>query len=125
MSILCYPAAVVVAAVVILAASGTGVMGADEPAPPLPCSTVYDELQACIPYLSGRGDPSKECCGGVKAMQPYSNAKSSRSAICQCLKSMASLVPGVDLSAASKLPKKCNVNVKLPELSLDIDCSKA
>ncbi|CAL1386517.1 unnamed protein product [Linum trigynum] len=120
MSPLRYSAAVVI----LVVATIVGVMGANEPAPPA-CSTVYDELQPCIPYFTGRGDPAKDCCSGVKALQPYSKAKSNRVAICQCLKSMVNLVPGVDLSAASKLPKKCNVNVKLPKLSLDIDCSKA
>ncbi|CAN1254398.1 Non-specific lipid-transfer protein 3 [Linum perenne] len=88
------------------------------------CPTIYTDLRPCIPYLTGNGDPSRECCSGVKALELYSNQKSSRVAICECLKSYASLVPRLDLSIASNLPKMCKVNVKLPDLSLDIDCSK-
>ncbi|CAN0908818.1 Non-specific lipid-transfer protein 11 [Linum grandiflorum] len=90
------------------------------------CPAVYADLRPCIPYLStGNGKPSSECCSGVSQLQPYSTQKTDRVAICQCLKSLGSLVPGLDLSVASKLPKKCKVNVKLPKLSLNIDCSKA
>ncbi|CAN1180266.1 Non-specific lipid-transfer protein 11 [Linum perenne] len=89
------------------------------------CPTIYTNLRPCIPYFTGNGGPSRECCSGVRSLQPYSNQKADRVAICQCLKSMANLVPGLDLDVASNLPNQCRVNVKLPRLSLDIDCSQA
>ncbi|CAN0840975.1 Non-specific lipid-transfer protein 3 [Linum grandiflorum] len=126
-----YLAAVFLAIIILVANNGGGVAAQAPKRAAPPCSSVYAALQPCISYLTGSGEitegeqPSEECCSGVKALQPFSVSKPDRVSMCECFKSLVGSVPQVDLALASKLPGNCKVNVQLPKLSMDFDCSKA
>ncbi|CAM8995932.1 unnamed protein product [Rhodiola kirilowii] len=104
----------VLASTVILATS----------APPA-CQTVLEDLTPCIAFLTADDrSPSSGCCSGVRAMTPYSIRQGDRSAVCECLKIYASSLGRVDMSQVAQIPKMCGVDVKLPNITPDIDCSK-
>lgn len=89
------------------------------------CDGIISELTPCISYLIGSQDnPSDTCCNGVRNVAKFSNSKSDRKAICQCLKNYALSHSGIDFSLVSTLPGKCQVNVKLPPISITFDCDK-
>ncbi|KAF8412123.1 hypothetical protein HHK36_000079 [Tetracentron sinense] len=89
------------------------------------CMVVMQNLTPCLAYLRGSGSgPSKACCNGVTAVGKVSKGKGDRQAICMCLKNVAFSFGNIDTSRISSLPKKCRVQIQLPPISANIDCSK-
>ena len=87
------------------------------------CGQVTSSLAPCMSALTGGGSPSPACCGGIRSLNSMASTPADRKAACSCLKSAASSVKGINLSAASGLPGKCGVHIPYP-ISTSVDCSK-
>ncbi|CAO2835488.1 unnamed protein product [Amaranthus hypochondriacus] len=88
------------------------------------CTIIIADAAACLPYITQDSpSPSGPCCDGIKSMAGMANTHENAISICNCLKSnLAGFQYNPSLIAA--LPKKCSVNINLPPISKDIDCSK-
>ncbi|KAK9743152.1 hypothetical protein RND81_03G220600 [Saponaria officinalis] len=89
------------------------------------CSEVIPKVTFCLPYISGASpSPTDACCTGIKTVASLVKAKDDAVLVCNCLKDKL-----VDLQyepgLIANLPEKCSVNIKLPAISKDTDCSKA
>uniref|UniRef100_A0A7N0UT94 Non-specific lipid-transfer protein n=1 Tax=Kalanchoe fedtschenkoi TaxID=63787 RepID=A0A7N0UT94_KALFE len=92
---------------------------------PPPCETVLQDLTPCLTFLAANEQsPSTGCCSGVRTLAPYSQKQADRTTVCECLKSYAPSLGPIDMSLIAQIPKKCSVDVNLPNISSDIDCSK-
>ncbi|XP_031280895.1 non-specific lipid-transfer protein 3-like [Pistacia vera] len=90
------------------------------------CDFVVLQLNPCLSYLMRtEATPHNSCCLGVNNLKGYSNDKTARRTICQCIEQAAPTYKGIDYSLISGLPQKCGVSVKLPAVSPSFDCSKA
>ncbi|KMT06554.1 hypothetical protein BVRB_7g157260 [Beta vulgaris subsp. vulgaris] len=87
------------------------------------CGQVTSSLLPCLGYLQGGASPSPACCGGIKSLNSMASTPADRKTACGCLKSAAASVKGIDMSAASGLPGKCDVSIPYP-ISTSTDCSK-
>ncbi|WCJ28989.1 Non-specific lipid-transfer protein [Euphorbia peplus] len=93
---------------------------------PLPgCNGIVGEVAACVSYLSNTAtDPSNECCDGIRFLANYADNQADRRSICQCLKNSISDFPQVDYSLFPSLTSTCAVNIVLPSITPDLDCSR-
>ena len=87
------------------------------------CSTVASSLSPCIGYIRGKGPLMAACCGGVRRLNSAANTTWARQLTCNCLKTLASKIPGVKYNLAAGVPGKCHVNVPFP-ISPSTDCSR-
>ncbi|KAG8384707.1 hypothetical protein BUALT_Bualt04G0146300 [Buddleja alternifolia] len=103
----------VVLAVVYLAAT---------PGDAISCGDMQSSLSPCLGYLTGGGEPSESCCGGVRSVAGSLQSSQDRQTACNCLKSAASSY-NVQPEIASNLAGKCGVNVGMT-VSPTMDCSQ-
>ncbi|KAK6129243.1 hypothetical protein DH2020_036952 [Rehmannia glutinosa] len=103
----------VVVAVVSLAAT---------PGDAVSCGDVQGSLSPCLAYLTGGGEPTDSCCGGVKSLLGNLQSQQDRQTACNCMKSAASSF-GVRSDSAANLPGKCGVSIGMT-VSPNIDCSQ-
>ncbi|WP_227643643.1 non-specific lipid-transfer protein, partial [Klebsiella pneumoniae] len=77
------------------------------------CGQVSGALVPCLSYLKGTGAtlPPANCCSGVQKLNNLAQTTTDRQAACNCLKTIAKSVSGINLNAASGLPGKCRVNI--------------
>ncbi|KAL2893229.1 putative non-specific lipid-transfer protein 2 [Bienertia sinuspersici] len=88
---------------------------AQEPAPdPARCSTVISNTTP---------SPSDSCCSGVKNVAAMANNHENKVHVCDCLKTSLAVFK-YDPALVAELPQKCSVNLSLPPISEDTDCSK-
>ncbi|XP_022157264.1 non-specific lipid-transfer protein 1-like [Momordica charantia] len=87
------------------------------------CGSVNGAVAPCISYLRPGGVLSPACCSGVKNLNSQASTTADRQAVCQCLKSAAGAIQGIDLGRAAGLPGKCGVSVPY-KISPSTDCSK-
>ncbi|MCL7049338.1 hypothetical protein MKW94_010666 [Papaver nudicaule] len=86
------------------------------------CGTVVSKVTPCIPYLQGAAfQPS--CCAGLKSLLAATKATPDRQAACNCLKSAARAIPGINYGNAASLPSKCGVSVPY-KFGPSTDCTK-
>lgn len=88
------------------------------------CSTVISNVAACLPFISHTSpSPSGICCGGVKNVAGLAKTHDDKMAICNCLKTNLANIQ-YDPALVAALPKQCSVNINLPPISKNTDCSK-
>ncbi|KAL9288989.1 Non-specific lipid-transfer protein 11 [Arabidopsis thaliana] len=86
------------------------------------CPQVNMYLAQCLPYLKAGGNPSPMCCNGLNSLKAAAPAKADRQVACNCLKSVANTIPGINDDFAKQLPAKCGVNIGVP-FSKTVDCN--
>ncbi|XP_010437771.1 PREDICTED: non-specific lipid-transfer protein 11-like [Camelina sativa] len=86
------------------------------------CPQVNMYLAQCLPYLKAGGTPPAMCCNGLNSLKAAAPAKSDRQVACNCLKSVANTIPGINDDYAKQLPAKCGVNLGVP-FSKTVDCN--
>ncbi|EEF33672.1 Nonspecific lipid-transfer protein precursor, putative [Ricinus communis] len=82
------------------------------------CGQVVSGLSSCLSYLRSGGAVPPACCNGVRGLNSAAKTTADRQQVCECLKSAAA---GINLSNASSLPGKCNVNIPY-KISPSTDC---
>ena len=87
------------------------------------CNSVASSLSPCISYIRGLGPLTASCCGGVRSLNNAANTTPTRQLTCNCLKSLATKIPGVKYNLAEGVPALCKVNVPF-RISLSTDCSR-
>jgi hypothetical protein len=86
------------------------------------CGTVTSNVAQCIPYLKGTvPSPSAACCAGVRRLNAAAATKPDRQAACNCLKSAAGAIYGLNNNIAAGLPGKCGVNIPY-KISTSTNC---
>ncbi|MGL8333403.1 non-specific lipid-transfer protein, partial [Salmonella sp. NW596] len=86
------------------------------------CGQVASSLTPCIAYLRSGGAVPPPCCSGVKSLNAAAKTTPDRQTACNCLKSAAGSISGLNLNLASGLPGKCGVNIPY-KISPSTDCS--
>lgn len=90
------------------------------------CSAIASQLLSCNGYVTGRvrGNVPPACCNGMKKIKNMvgDNTKERRKA-CSCIQKLATELIGFKDDVASKLPKKCGVEIPY-KISKKTDCSK-
>ncbi|KAK2379382.1 hypothetical protein P8452_35863 [Trifolium repens] len=86
------------------------------------CGTVNGALAQCIPYLKGGPSPSAACCAGVKRLNAAAATTPDRQTACNCLKSAARAISGLNTNNAGALPGKCGVNIPY-KISTSTNCA--
>lgn len=87
------------------------------------CSQVNMFLAPCLPYLKAGGAPSPPCCAGLNSLKAAVPAKPDKQAACQCLKNVASTIPGINDDNAKQLPAKCGVDLGV-SFTKTVDCNR-
>ncbi|MQL67588.1 hypothetical protein F6Q10_34780 [Streptomyces vinaceus] len=88
----------------------------------LTCGQVTGALAPCLPYLQG-GTSLGSCCGGVRGLLGVAKTPADRKTACNCLKSAANAIRGINLGKAAGLPAACGVNIPY-KISPSTDCSR-
>ncbi|XP_021723393.1 non-specific lipid-transfer protein-like [Chenopodium quinoa] len=114
-------ARVIVAICMVLGATSRAIEAA------LSCSGVSDTLSPCMPYLKGSGPtqatPSESCCAGVRSLKATAEQTGEHRALCECMKSTAASIKGLNNDLAAKLPAQCGVTMSYT-FSPNTDCTK-
>ncbi|KAI0501849.1 hypothetical protein KFK09_016794 [Dendrobium nobile] len=113
------PAAAVLMAAVLVAVLSTSSEAA------MSCSVVFRNLMPCLGYLQSGGNsaPPTPCCDGISALMAQANVKADRQTACNCLKTAAASVTGINFKLAGALPQRCGVNIPY-KISPSTDCTK-
>ncbi|KNA03967.1 hypothetical protein SOVF_204070 [Spinacia oleracea] len=74
------------------------------------CGMVSSKLAPCIGYLKG-GPLGGGCCGGIKALNAAAATTPDRKTACNCLKSAANAIKGINYGKAAGLPGMCGVHI--------------
>ncbi|KAH9611092.1 hypothetical protein KSS87_005790, partial [Heliosperma pusillum] len=88
------------------------------------CGGVTKSLAPCMAYLRGTGGPTPtfNCCGGVRALKNMARTPADRRTACNCMKTAASRMKGLNYGNAAKLPNQCGVRMSYT-LSPNINCN--
>ncbi|KAI3834017.1 hypothetical protein MKX03_003398 [Papaver bracteatum] len=86
------------------------------------CGTVVSKMTPCIPFLTGGALPPS-CCAGLKSLVSAAKTTPDRKTACNCLKSAAGGIPGINYGNAASLPGKCGDSVPY-KFSPSTDCTK-
>ncbi|CAL5014704.1 unnamed protein product [Urochloa decumbens] len=106
-----------VVAVVLLAAAATSEAA-------VTCGQVNSAIGPCLAYARGGGStPPAQCCSGVRSLNSAARTTADRRAACNCLKSAASRIKGLNVGKASAIPSKCGVSIPYA-ISPSTDCSR-
>ncbi|XP_055811735.1 non-specific lipid-transfer protein 1-like [Solanum dulcamara] len=87
------------------------------------CGTVAEDLSSCLGYVRTGGAIPETCCNGIRSLFIAAISTLDRQTVCNCLKSAAGAISGVNLNLAAALPGKCGVNVPY-KIRPSINCSK-
>ncbi|CAK7339021.1 unnamed protein product [Dovyalis caffra] len=98
------------------------VVGAPLAQAAISCGQVTSSLSQCIGYLQRGGAVPPPCCGGIKSLNSQARTTPDRQGVCNCLKSLAGRVSGINYGYAAGLPSKCGVSVPY-KISPSTDCS--
>ncbi|KAF3680491.1 Non-specific lipid-transfer protein 2 [Capsicum annuum] len=88
----------------------------------LTCGEVTSNVAPCINFLRNNG-PLGICCNGIRRLANAAKTTQDRQFTCNCLKSAANAIPGINFSKAAVLPRTCGVNIPY-KISPSTDCSK-
>nr|AER92599.1 putative lipid transfer protein [Linum usitatissimum] len=88
----------------------------------LSCDQVDGGLAPCVSYLTGRGAVTPGCCNGMKGLLVEARTTADRRQACNCLKSAASKLPGLNPALAAGLPGKCGVKIPY-KISISTNCN--
>nr|AAT68265.1 lipid transfer protein precursor [Nicotiana glauca] len=75
------------------------------------CGQVVTSLTPCINYVRQGGDIPTACCSGIKTLNSQATSTPDRQTACNCIKSAAGSISGINFGLASSLPGKCGVNL--------------
>ncbi|CAO2153511.1 unnamed protein product, partial [Urochloa humidicola] len=107
----------VVAAVVLLAAAASSEAA-------VTCGQVNSAISPCLAYARGQGSaPSAGCCSGVRSLNSAAKTTADRRTACNCLKSAAGRISGLNAANAASIPSKCGVSIPY-SISTSTDCSR-
>ncbi|CAO2140625.1 unnamed protein product [Urochloa humidicola] len=107
----------VVAAVVLLAAAASSEAA-------VTCGQVNSAIGPCLAYARGQGSaPSAGCCSGVRSLNSAAKTTADRRTACNCLKSAAGRISGLNAGNAASIPSKCGVSIPY-SISTSTDCSR-
>ncbi|XAR55740.1 hypothetical protein NMG60_11035929 [Bertholletia excelsa] len=87
------------------------------------CGMVDTSLAPCLNYLRNGGQVPVLCCNGVRFLYGAASTTADRRTACNCMKSAAGAILGLNINYASGLPGKCGLNIPY-EISFSTDCSK-
>ena len=87
------------------------------------CGQVSSAIAPCLPYARGGAGPSAACCSGVRRLNAAASTPADRRAACNCLKSAAGSVRGLNSGNAASIPGKCGVRIPYT-ISTSVDCSR-
>ncbi|CAN6348790.1 unnamed protein product [Urochloa humidicola] len=105
-----------VVAAVLLAAAATEAA--------VSCGQVNSAIGPCLAYARGSGSvPPAQCCGGVRSLNSAARTTADRRAACNCLKSAAGRIRGLNVGKVSGIPSKCGVSIPYA-ISPSTDCSR-
>uniref|UniRef100_A0A0D9WHQ0 Non-specific lipid-transfer protein n=1 Tax=Leersia perrieri TaxID=77586 RepID=A0A0D9WHQ0_9ORYZ len=111
------------AAAVLLAALLLVQSGSSPARAALTCSTVYNTLLPCLPYVQSGGDVPAACCGGIRSVVAAARTTADRRTACICLKNVAAgAAGGPYISRAAALPGRCGVSVPF-KISPNVNCN--
>ncbi|KAJ3674341.1 hypothetical protein LUZ60_004957 [Juncus effusus] len=82
-----------------------------EPCHAVTCGDVTVTLRPCTAYLTGKGTPSGQCCGGVKSLKGKVRTVADRRTACNCMRAEAARVKGMRYDLVNSLPRQCGVNL--------------
>ncbi|KAB5560889.1 hypothetical protein DKX38_005846 [Salix brachista] len=85
------------------------------------CGQVTSSLAQCIGYLQKGGAVPPACCNGVKSLNSAAKTTADRQTACNCLKSLAGKISGINYGLAAGLPAKCGLNLPY-QISPSTDC---
>ncbi|XWS13056.1 hypothetical protein CRYUN_Cryun36dG0004600 [Craigia yunnanensis] len=86
------------------------------------CGQVTSNLAPCIGYLRGSSAAVPgNCCNGIRSLNSAAQTTPDRQAACNCLKSAAGSISGINFGLASGLPGKCGVSIPY-KISPSTDC---
>ncbi|XP_074576047.1 non-specific lipid-transfer protein 1-like [Curcuma longa] len=88
------------------------------------CGQVASDLRPCIPYVTGQVSATPPaCCNGVRSLNSGAQTTADRRAACNCIRSQASGISGLQPGRLSGLPGSCGVHLPFP-ISASTDCSR-
>lgn len=87
------------------------------------CGQVSSSLAPCINYVKSGGAVPPGCCSGIKALNDAAKTTHDRQAACNCLKTAAANIPGINPNLAAGLPAKCGVNIPY-KISTSTNCAR-
>ncbi|KAL2330614.1 hypothetical protein Fmac_018195 [Flemingia macrophylla] len=85
------------------------------------CAEVIQNLTPCLNYLMQGGEPSPNCCGGVRSTLGAAASTADKQTVCNCLKDAANRF-AINDNYAQALPSLCNVNVPY-KISRSTNCA--
>nr|AAM00272.1 lipid transfer protein 1 [Euphorbia lagascae] len=86
------------------------------------CGQVSSSLAPCVNFLKSGGAPSPQCCNGLGGMVNQAKSTADKQAACNCLKTAAKNMPGLNPANAESLPSKCKVNIPY-KISFSTNCN--
>uniref|UniRef100_A0A7N0ZQW0 Non-specific lipid-transfer protein n=1 Tax=Kalanchoe fedtschenkoi TaxID=63787 RepID=A0A7N0ZQW0_KALFE len=111
-------AAAVVLLALMVASAGTTTEAA------VTCGTVASSINPCLDYLKGSvAAVPGACCSGIKSLNAAASTTPDRQTACECLKSAASSISGINYGLAAGLPGKCGVSIPY-KISPSTDCNQ-
>ena len=99
------------------------VVGAPMAQAAVDCNKVRSNVLPCLGFLEKGGSPSPGCCNGIKSIVNSARTTGDRQGVCNCLKSAASNVHGIDPRNAEALPGRCGVNIPY-KISTSTNCAR-
>jgi hypothetical protein len=109
--------AIAVVAAVLLAAATTSEAA-------VTCGQVSSAISPCLSYARGQGSgPSAACCSGVRSLNSAASTSADKRTACNCLKSAAGRISGLNAGNAASIPSKCGVSIPYT-ISTSTDCSR-
>ncbi|XP_074313780.1 non-specific lipid-transfer protein-like [Silene latifolia] len=88
------------------------------------CPGVTKSLAPCMTYLKGTGGPTPppNCCVGVRTLKGMARTTADRRTACNCMKTAAGRMKGLNYGNAARLPNQCGVRMSYT-LSPNINCN--
>lgn len=86
------------------------------------CGQVSSSLAPCINYVRNGGVVPPGCCSGISALNNAARTTADRQAACNCLKTAANNIPGLNPNLVAGLPGKCRVNIPY-KISTSTNCA--
>ncbi|XP_074572247.1 non-specific lipid-transfer protein 1-like [Curcuma longa] len=111
------------AVVLVLVAAIALLAGSSQVDAAVTCGQVASDLRPCVPYVTGQVSAAPPaCCNGVRGLNSGAQTTADRRAACNCIRSQASGISGLQPGRLSGLPGSCGVHLPFP-ISASTDCS--
>ncbi|KAK9734256.1 hypothetical protein RND81_04G126600 [Saponaria officinalis] len=77
------------------------------------CGGVTKSLAPCMAYIRGSSGvtPPAKCCAGVRALKGMARTPADRKTACNCMKTAAGRIKGLNYGNANKLAPQCGVTI--------------